>query len=158
MVETVEVMVELKHNLGVHFNPEIIEIEYQPEYPVSTTESFSAAVGYESEEEEDDAIGSLIVQIKNHLGLQIPNIRSYLELPPTQSKEKGRAMTVRDESKVAATSEPEALICLVASVIKTFVSFTATWLLWKSLSPLSWLYQYKNGITAGQSKTILKKK
>jgi hypothetical protein len=93
---------------AVHFNPEIIEIEYQPEYPVCI----------EHYEEEEDALWSLLLQTSLKL------------------------------SKQKALYPPQ-LILLFISMMKSVVSLTTTWLLYHSLSSLSWLTKKSN--TAGQS-------
>lgn len=51
---------------SVHFNPEIIEIEYQPEYPVS--------FNHYQEQEEDDILWSLVIQFIASLNHQFSSL------------------------------------------------------------------------------------
>lgn len=56
--------------VGVSFNPEIIEIEYQPEYPVSPL--LQSEDEEESNKEEDDVWSSLLLYVqRNHSAVNI---------------------------------------------------------------------------------------
>ncbi|KAI9473962.1 MAG: hypothetical protein EXX96DRAFT_580023 [Benjaminiella poitrasii] len=89
---------------SVHFNPEIIEIEYQPEYPVSSYIDY----------DDDDIVWTSLVQ---QAGI---SLKSFIR----QGK------------------QPSSLrfVTLLASMMKSVVSLSTTWILYQCLS---WLTKQK---------------
>ncbi|KAG1444575.1 hypothetical protein G6F56_010246 [Rhizopus delemar] len=72
--------VSTSSKVGVHFNPEIIEIEYQPENPISTTPQL------EEEDECDELWSSLLVYLQHHhsgLNLVILLFKSFFSITST---------------------------------------------------------------------------
>lgn len=67
----------------VYFNPEIIEIEYQPEYPVSITPTLFPFI---EEEQEDELWSSLLIYVqRNHstINLFILLLKSFVSITTT---------------------------------------------------------------------------
>jgi hypothetical protein len=168
--------------IGVHFNPEIIEIEYQPEYPVSLESSSSSCpttdYGFRSEEEydeeaqDDDAIWSLLVGAsKSFSYTQISFLFSkclslYQQQQNTsknhQHYHKKHYIPTKYHNQQNNKYHSAQLFYLMISMMK----LTTTWILYQSLVPLSsWLSLTKpssgsasDNNTAGQSKTSTTKK
>lgn len=163
------------NSIGVHFNPEIIEIEYQPEYPVSLESSPLSCVPHASElytdygydEDEDDVLWSLLQQfgesLKSSTYTRISTLFSnLLFFYNTHQELKKHASS--PQTKKYPSNDPAQLFLIMTSMMKSVFSLTTTWLLYQSLSPLSSLLSVattaskpvKN--TAGQSSTKQPKK
>lgn len=168
-----------KSNIGVHFNPEIIEIEYQPEYPVSLeTSSHSSprfnrdyySVAEEDEELNDDddgdieALWSLLVQASLSLKSSTYTRLSFIaKCISYHNHQKQHNQHSNHQSLYQATTSSSSknmqIIILLVSMMKSMVSMTTTWLLWQSLSPLTWIAKRASSkssssshVAAGQSK------
>lgn len=129
-------------SVGVHFNPEIIEIEYQPEYPVSL-DSY-----YHQEEEEEDTLWPLLLQASDSL-----KSSTYTRISSVFSK----CLYLMQQKKPHSNHSLHMFILMV-SMMKSVVSLTTTWVLYQSLSPLSsWLAPKPLDNTAGQSSKQSKK-
>lgn len=168
-----------KSNIGVHFNPEIIEIEYQPEYPVSLeTSSHSSprfnhdyySVAEEDEDSNDDddgdieALWSLLVQASLSLKSSTYTRLSFIaKCISYHNHQKQHNQHSNHQSLYQATTSSSSknmqIIILLVSMMKSMVSMTTTWLLWQSLSPLTWIAKRASSkssssshVAAGQSK------
>ncbi|GAA5816952.1 hypothetical protein MFLAVUS_010487 [Mucor flavus] len=133
------------HSIGVHFNPEIIEIEYQPEYPVSLESSPQSFAYYqEQEEDEEDTLWPLLIQASESLKAstytRISSLFSKCLYLYTQQQQKHHHSSSSSSPTRYASSSSLQLFILMVSMMKSVVSLTTTWLLYQSLSPLSsWL-------------------
>ncbi|KAI8085643.1 hypothetical protein BDF21DRAFT_415694 [Thamnidium elegans] len=137
------------HSIGVHFNPEIIEIEYQPEYPVSLESSPQSFAYYqEQEEEEEDTLWPLLIQASESLKAstytRISSLFSKCLYFYTQQQQKHHhSSSSSSPTRYSSSSNNNnslQLFILMVSMMKSVVSLTTTWLLYQSLSPLSsWL-------------------
>lgn len=140
--------VSSKSSAGVHFNPEIIEIEYQPEYPVCLQQQEPRFMNIEQDDEEDDALWSLLVQaslsLKSSSYTRIASFSKYLFYKQQKTS------TTTALYPPSSNQNSLQLVILLVSTMKSVVSLTTTWLLYQSLSPLSWLTRKSS--TAGQSK------
>lgn len=137
-------------SVGVHFNPEIIEIEYQPEYPVSLNSYYHQE---EDEDDEDDTLWPLLLQASESL-----KSSTYTRISSVFSK----GLYLVGEKKAHPNKDSIHLVILMASMMKSVVSLTTTWVLYQSLSPLSsWLAPtpkpLDNTTAAGQSPKQSKK-
>lgn len=161
------------HSIGVHFNPEIIEIEYQPEYPVSLESASSSSFPhsyYDSEDDEDetDDLWPLLLQasesLKSSTYTRISTLFSKCLYFYTQQKKHSTSSSSSSNITTTTSSLPTKyksnnslqIFILIASMMKSMVSLTTTWVLYQSLSPLSsWLSVTANKTTvsntAGQS-------
>ncbi|KAI8638386.1 hypothetical protein BD408DRAFT_446828 [Parasitella parasitica] len=139
------------NSIGVHFNPEIIEIEYQPEYPVSLETSTQPCLrGYSVVEEDDDdneeddmeALWSLLVQasvsLKSSTYTRLGFISKYISYHHHHQQNQHSNQQSLYPATTASSKNIQILILLV-SMMKSMVSMTTTWLLWQSLSPLTWI-------------------
>ncbi|KAI8982087.1 hypothetical protein BDF20DRAFT_450163 [Mycotypha africana] len=160
---------------GVHFNPEIIEIEYQPEHPVSLERSslISARIyqdkynclsdgddcyvqeeAEEEDDDDDDELWSLIAEagasIKlsttyTRLAFLVQYLFSYHHHRPHNNKTSKKCSKVQQQQHqvksvaAATTTTNVSIVPLFISMMKSVVSLTTTWLLYQSLSPLTWL-------------------
>lgn len=136
-------------SIGVHFNPEIIEIEYQPEYPVSLESYYQ-----EQEEEEEDTLWPLLLQASESL-----KSSTYTRISSLFSKNL-YFYTAQQKHKTHSSNNSLQLFILLISMMKSVVSLTTTWVIYQSLSPLSsWLSVTAKPVdnTAGQSSKQSKK-
>ncbi|KAI8348644.1 hypothetical protein BD560DRAFT_439335 [Blakeslea trispora] len=116
-----------KSSVGVHFNPEIIEIEYQPEYPVASSLR-------DLEETEDDDLVEFfwslflqtVVSIKSSFYARLGFLTRII-------------FYHHHKSKHQSSSHHLHLAVLFTSMLKSFLSLTTTWLLYQSLLPISWI-------------------
>ncbi|CAO0792091.1 unnamed protein product [Mucor circinelloides] len=168
------------NNIGVHFNPEIIEIEYQPEYPVSleTSSHSSPRFNYDyysvaeedgelSDDDDDgdiEALWSLLVQASLSLKSSTYTRLSFIaKCISYHNHQKQHNQHPNHQSLYQATASSSSkniqILILLVSMMKSMVSMTTTWLLWQSLSPLTWIAKRASSkssssshVTAGQSK------
>jgi hypothetical protein len=180
------------NNIGVHFNPEIIEIEYQPEYPVSLETSTHSSPRFslqeypvaEEEDEEDDieALWSLLVQaslsLKSSTYTRLGFISKCISYHHNHQQQQQQQQQQQNQhlnhhslySATTASSKNIQIIILLISMMKSMVSMTTTWLLWRTLSPLTWIAKRASpssstttttitttNVAAGQSKQHKKK-
>ncbi|KAI7907848.1 uncharacterized protein BX663DRAFT_492200 [Cokeromyces recurvatus] len=117
---------------SVHFNPEIIEIEYQPEYPVSSI--------IDNDKNNNDMIwSSLLLQTS----ISLKSFPRFISI----SKQQITTMTKKRKQLLHPSSLQ--FVALLASTMKSVISLSTTWLLFQCLS---WLTKQKNiTTTAGQS-------
>ncbi|KAG2209506.1 hypothetical protein INT47_008350 [Mucor saturninus] len=138
-------------SVGVHFNPEIIEIEYQPEYPVSLKSYYQHHGGVhddDDDDDEDDTLWPLLLQASESL-----KSSTYTRISSVFSK----GLYLVGQKKTHPNHSLH-LVILMASMMKSVVSLTTTWVLYQSLSPLSsWLAPKPLDTTAGQSPKQSKK-
>ncbi|CAO3622918.1 unnamed protein product [Mucor hiemalis] len=167
------------NSIGVHFNPEIIEIEYQPEYPVSLESSPLSCVPHSSEpytdcgydEDEDDVLWSLLVDVgeslKSSTYTRISTLFSnclFFYNTHQELKKHSSQQIHKYPSTTTSNNDPAQLFLLMVSMMKSVVSLTTTWVLYQSLSPLSSLLSVATSAskpvknTAGQSSTKQSKK
>lgn len=167
------------NSIGVHFNPEIIEIEYQPEYPVSLESSPLSCVPHSSEpytdcgydEDEDDVLWSLLVDVgeslKSSTYTRISTLFSnclFFYNTHQELKKHSSPQIHKYPSTTTSNNDPAQLFLLIVSMMKSVVSLTTTWVLYQSLSPLSSLLSVATSAskpvknTAGQSSTKQSKK
>jgi hypothetical protein len=137
--------VSSKSSTGVHFNPEIIEIEYQPEYPVCLQTTI------EVDDEEDDALWSLLVQASLSLKSSTYTRLAFISKCLFYHQQKASSTTALYPPLSNQTSLQ--LVILLVSMMKSIT----TWALYQSLSPLSWLTKKSNNNNnaAGQSKQLI---
>ncbi|KAI8095067.1 uncharacterized protein B0P05DRAFT_524569 [Gilbertella persicaria] len=134
-----------KSSVGVHFNPEIIEIEYQPEYPVSSSPHLQDKLRFMEDDEEDDTIDlfwTFLVQtalsIKSSASVRLKFLARFI-------------FYHNHKRKSQLHYHPHLhLIVLLASMFKSVVSLTTTWLLYQSLLPISWILKKSISSPAGQ--------
>jgi hypothetical protein len=134
----------------VRFNPEIIEIQYQPHHPITALEHQDDFDDDDYEMDDIDEIWASIVNatltLKSDTLTQIKSVVKYLQ--PTKKR------TSNFELLHHRTDESFQIVILLLSMAKSVFSLTTTWILYQSLAPFSWIakpmFQPKH--TAGQYK------
>jgi hypothetical protein len=137
----------------VRFHPEILEIQYQPDYPVC-----SPVFPLENDDQDiNEELWVFFIQvtlgIKQSAISQILFFTHYIQVPrlfPQLKNEESKEL-IRHQDHVGSLE----LFILLVSVFKSVFSLTTTWIIYQSLTPFSWitkpLFQSKNApTTAGQ--------
>ncbi|KAI8880814.1 hypothetical protein K501DRAFT_335149 [Backusella circina FSU 941] len=144
----------------VRFNPEIIEIQYQPHHPISSSEYQDYNdFDFDDDDYEMDDIDEIWASIVNAtLTLKsdtISKIKSFMNyLPTTSTSSPKKKMPSNLKLLHHRTDASFQIAILLLSMAKSVFSLTTTWILYQSLAPFSWfvkpMFQPKH--TAGQYK------